>query len=146
MKLIYKTAFIVSLALLVISCGNNTSEKKDEYNKLFHEILDVHDEVMPKMADIPELSKQLQKIADTTSSPIKYTEAEKKLKEADKHMMDWMHSFSDEFVKNKAKIQKMNNEQLQKRIDALEEELDDVKEMQTKVDASIENAQNLIKN
>ncbi|MDN3596661.1 hypothetical protein [Zunongwangia endophytica] len=144
MKLIYKAALLLSFATLAYSCAEDTSAKKKEYDNLFHEVLDIHDEVMPKMADIPELSKQLQTIADTSASAEKYMQAEKKLQEADKVMMKWMHSFSDEFVKDKAEVQKMNNEQLQERIDALEEELDDVKAMQEKVDSSIENAENLI--
>ena len=56
-----------------------------------------------------------------------------------------MHSFSDEFVKNKARVQKMNNEELQEQIDALEEELSDVKAMQQAVNSSIENARALTK-
>ena len=84
-------------------------------------------------------------MADTSSTAEKYLKAEQKLQEADKLMMDWMHSFSDEFVKNKAKVQKMNNEELQEQIDALEEELSDVKAMQQAVNSSIENARALTK-
>ncbi len=56
-----------------------------------------------------------------------------------------MHSFSDEFVKNKAKVQKMTNKELQQQIEALQEELGDVKAMQQAVDSSIENARALTK-
>ena len=84
-------------------------------------------------------------MADTSSTAEKYLKAEQKLQEADRLMMDWMHSFSDEFVKNKARVQKMNNEELQEQIDALEEELSDVKAMQQAVNSSIENARALTK-
>ncbi|MCL6220635.1 hypothetical protein [Zunongwangia pacifica] len=143
MKLINRLALLLSLALLAVSCAEDTSAKKEQYEELFHQVLDVHDEVMPKMGDISELSKDLKAIADTSATAEKYLKAEQKLQDADKLMMDWMHSFSDEFVKNKAKVQKMNNEELQEQIKALQEELGDVKAMQQAVNASIENARSL---
>jgi len=142
-RLIYRSALILGLALIAVSCAEDTSAKKEQYEELFHQVLDVHDEVMPKMGDIPEISKELKAIADTSSTAEKYLKAEQKLQEADKLMMDWMHSFSDEFVKNKAKVQKMTNEELQQQIEALQEELGDVKAMEQAVDSSIENARAL---
>ena len=144
-KLIYRLALVFSLALMAISCAEDTSAKKEKYEDLFHKVLDIHDEVMPKMGDISELSKELKTMADTSSTAEKYLKAEQKLQEADKLMMDWMHSFSDVFVKNKARVQKMNKEELQEQIDALEEELSDVKAMQQAVNSSIENARALTK-
>ncbi len=137
-KLIYRSALILGLALIAVSCAEDTSAKKEQYEELFHQVLDVHDEVMPKMGDILEISKELKAIADTSSTAEKYLKAEQKLQEADKLMMD-------EFVKNKAKVQKMTNKELQQQIEALQEELGDVKAMQQAVDSSIENARALTK-
>ena len=143
MKLLFKSALLLSFTFLAVSCAEDTSAKKEKYEELFHQVLDVHDEVMPKMGDISELSKKLNAIADTSSTAEKYLEAKQKLKEADKLMMDWMHSFSDEFVKNKAEIKKMNNEQLQEKIEDLQEELGDVRAMQEAINSSIEKARAL---
>ncbi|MCF4101420.1 hypothetical protein L1I30_07065 [Gillisia sp. M10.2A] len=134
--------WLLCCTLFLISC-ESTSEKKKEYDELFHQVLDIHDEVMPKMVEIPALKKELETIADTSAAAEKYRNAATKLEEGDRLMMDWMHSFSDEFVKGKAELQKMNNQQLQERIDAITAELEDVKLMRDQVNSSIENAKEL---
>ena len=66
---------------------------------LYNEVMKVHDEVMPKMGDLYNLKKELEKkIADTpTMSEEKKKEIESiiaKLDSADQGMRDWMHHFN----------------------------------------------------
>lgn len=124
----------------MISCAEDTSEKRAEYDQLFDDVLEVHDEIMPKMGEISSLSQQLSKMADTSEAPKPYLGARAQLKEADSLMMTWMRSFSDEFVKNKSALKEMNNQQLQKQIEALEEEREEVEAMKNAINSSLENA------
>lgn len=136
--------YFLFTAFLCASCAEDTSDKRAEYDQVFHEVLEVHDEVMPKMGDISSLSQQLSKIADTTSTPETYLNAKKKLTVADSLMMTWMRSFSDEFVRNKAKVKTMSNQELEEQINALKDEREEVEEVKEAINSSIENARDLI--
>src|SRR5689334_9480314 len=91
MKSVLKIGFIVLLVSL-IAC-----EKREK--SLYDQVMDIHDEVMPKMGDLHKMKKQLRdSIAKTPGLP-----AEKKaefeqtislLDSASKSMMDWMHAFT----------------------------------------------------
>ncbi|MAM18990.1 MAG: hypothetical protein CME35_08465 [Gramella sp.] len=140
-----RKVLLASITILVFSCAEDTSEKYAEYEKLFQQVLEVHDEVMPKMGDLPGLEQQLQKIADTSANPRIYLEAEKQLERSDSLMMGWMHSFSDEFVKKKPSVKKMSNQEIQQEIDALQAELKKVRRMEDEISASLINAQELVR-
>jgi hypothetical protein len=66
---------------------------------LYDKVMDIHDEVMPKMEDIYRLKKELQeKIDGTADMPL---DRKKELEDiisdldsADHLMMDWMHHFN----------------------------------------------------
>ena len=118
-------------------------KKKAEYEELFHQVLNVHDEVMPRIGDIPQLKSELKKIADTSSNSKIYREAEDQLVESDSLMMDWMHRFSDEFVRTRPSVKKMNNQELEQQIKALQTELQEVRVMQDEIMESLTNARKL---
>lgn len=103
-------------ALLFSACGEGASESKqsgDKKNKteqrkdqksaeeLQKEVMDIHDEYMPKMDDIHELESELDKlIAEKNEKEeqdgIEIAELEqikKQLEMAGERMMDWMHNF-----------------------------------------------------
>lgn len=76
------------------SCQNDL--KKEE--NLRKEVMDLHDQVMPKMEEIYDLKTTLAKIEDTLSED-RRIEAVRKRKErliqADDSMMNWMRNFKD---------------------------------------------------
>ncbi len=89
-----KATQIVFLLVIVTAC-NQTAQQQQEEQKRWEEMMAIHDEVMPKMADINALSRQLKEklaVLDTTQ-----TEAQQKLRQtiealsaAEDGMMTWM--------------------------------------------------------
>jgi DNA repair exonuclease SbcCD ATPase subunit len=98
--------FIISIVILS-SCTQ--SSKHDEHNHeaantdnpnqaLYDQVMDIHDEVMPRSEDIYQLKKELQE--KVTSAPDLIAEKKQELESiiaqldsADNSMMDWMHNF-----------------------------------------------------
>lgn len=135
---------LIGLALFVISCTEDTSKKREEYQNIYDQVQTVHDKLMAKMTtDVYDLSKKMETMADSSAPPTKYEAAEQQLKASDSVMMSWMEHFGDEFVKNKSAMKDMDDEQLQVRIDSINQELKKVKEMQVQMNSSIENARKL---
>ncbi|NOT75844.1 MAG: hypothetical protein HOP08_13040 [Cyclobacteriaceae bacterium] len=104
-----KITLIAISFLILVACGKTAdhsnhnqagSTDSDNPNQaLYSEIMDIHDEVMPKMEDIYKLKQTLtEKVTNTPDMP----EAQKleiqatiaRLDSANNSMMDWMHSFS----------------------------------------------------
>jgi hypothetical protein len=105
MKTLLKVLFIVVLGAL-ISCGKPGKDttasdpvEEDANQALYDQVMDIHDEVMPKMDDLYKLKKQLQdSIAKT---PAMVEEAKKELEltiqqldSASNSMMVWMRQFN----------------------------------------------------
>lgn len=122
-KIAMKNLQIILLitALALISCGKgskNTHASHDEpmdespNQALYDQVMDVHDEVMPKMDEIMRLKRELQeKIANT---PDLVVEKKKQLERiisnldsASTAMMNWMHEFNplpDSVDQEKARV------------------------------------------
>jgi Mg2+ and Co2+ transporter CorA len=97
---------LVSLAIL--SCGKPSGDQSTSTSDidttstnqaLYDQVMDIHDEVMPKMEDIYTLKKKLQdQIAATPDMVVEEKQAlEKRIARLDSVgnlMMDWMHKFS----------------------------------------------------
>lgn len=97
------------IALLLIRCGSPASNG-NEHNEndgdststnqaLYDQVMDIHDEVMPKMQDLYILKKGIQdKIAATPNMVIEEKQKLEKrisnLDSASQLMMDWMHNFT----------------------------------------------------
>lgn len=89
---------LLSLSVIIIlSCNLDQKSGEEEYalKKLHTEVMDIHDEVMPKMSSINKLERQLkQKLKDPevakkdTIQQLVY-----QLEEADEAMMNWMSDF-----------------------------------------------------
>ncbi len=106
MKLSY-IAFL--LVLILAACGNKNEHKghgegeddaiADNPNEaLYDEVMDIHDEVMPKMEDIYKLKRGLQAKLDSASTIAdeKKVELQQRIAHLDSVgnlMMDWMHKF-----------------------------------------------------
>ena len=98
----------LSIALLV-SCGksgshdghdgNGATDSTDTNRALYDQVMEIHDEEMPKSQDIYRLKKNIQD--QITNTPGMVVEQKKefermvsKLDSADRAMMDWMHQFN----------------------------------------------------
>ena len=102
-----KSLIIAFFLLVLVSCGktdhsNHESGEAISGNPnqaLYEEVIDIHDEVMPKMEDIYGLKKALEeKIANTPDLTVeKKAEFEQmiaSLDSANNAMMNWMHHFT----------------------------------------------------
>ena len=104
-----KNLLVLPAFLVLISCGKTNDHaghtesgdgnSGDANRALYDQVMDIHDEVMPKMEDIYKIKRELlEKIANTPGM------AEEKKKELERiisnldstnsAMMDWMHNFN----------------------------------------------------
>ncbi len=108
---------------------------------LYDQVMDIHNEVMPKKEDLYKLKKELEeKIAKTPSLAAgKKQELEKiiaSLDSADNAMMDWMHNFDplpDSVDEEKAR-------------EYLETEMERIKKVRDLTNEAIEKAKSVISN
>ena len=99
-----KNVLIALLGILLItSC---TNKQKAAQDKLYQQVMDVHDELMPKMDDLMKLQKQIRAKIDSVKSSADSTNVDEISRlEAIRHdlensqdaMMDWMHQFEPNF-------------------------------------------------
>ena len=98
--------FILTL-LVVVGCGKSQTVEHDSHDAdstnanqaLYDQVMDIHDEVMPKMQEIYDLKKNLQDQIASTSGMVaeEKSKLEKRISNLDsvgQLMMDWMHSFN----------------------------------------------------
>ncbi len=87
---------ILTLLLFVLSgCGN----KPDQLESIKKEVMDVHDEVMPKMGELRSVRKSLiekSKAADSTAAN-RLDVLAKNLEVANDQMMSWMNQYEPQF-------------------------------------------------
>lgn len=92
-----KTLYLVALMALA-ACGENAVKQpvetatveNDPTEVLFNEVMQVHDEVMPKMETIQALKMEVEPLtAEEESAEYVFNELEK----ADSAMMQWMRDF-----------------------------------------------------
>lgn len=89
----FQVMFLALVMLLLPMCAAINPIAQEE--KTWGEVMKVHDEVMPKMSELNNISKQLkeksQVIKDEVLQP-KIIAAIKDLKKADEGMWEWMHN------------------------------------------------------
>jgi hypothetical protein len=89
-KIIYLT---LSLILVFISCKEKVKETVQE-DPQYLEVMEIHDAVMPEMANIHRIKRELKAIQkDHTDASQFITENIKALDYADEAMMGWMAEF-----------------------------------------------------
>lgn len=100
-----KTLVLILIGLA--ACGKprdnqSSNPPTDDPNKiLYNKVMDIHDEVMPRMDDIVRLKRELKETIGKSSSlvPEKRKELEQKIVQLDsasKAMMQWMNDFRPE--------------------------------------------------
>lgn len=97
MKKLFDQFIRIILILFLTGCGGKGGDNGEKDNQvLYNEIMDIHDEVMPKTEQLYNISKQLKgNLKDATM------DAERELLQdqidyfdsVNKMMMDWMHEF-----------------------------------------------------
>jgi len=88
------TGFLVSCCLLITNCKSAPSAQ----DKLYDQVMEIHDAVMPEMSTIHRLRKALKTIdtvADTTIDMRTISYHRQQLDKADEAMMSWMASFEN---------------------------------------------------
>ena len=73
------------------------STSGNEIDLLYQEIMDVHDEVMPKMGKIRNLEKQFRSAALTSPDATELMRQAEVLASANEAMMNWMRNFNNDF-------------------------------------------------
>jgi len=126
----------VLMATSLVSCDEN-AELRDQYNALFTEVIDLHDELMPKMSNLSEFQEQLE-AEDSLNQADQVILSN--LKAADTRMMDWMHDFTDTYVKDRTPVAKMTAQELEQAIKGLQVELQEVKDLRDFTLKSLEKA------
>jgi hypothetical protein len=91
--------------VLLSGCGGSGAKDQTKDNAefdnpneaLYNEVMDIHDEVMPKMQNLYTLKKSLQdKMANPNLTEVEKTELQNRILRLDsvsQLMMDWMHKF-----------------------------------------------------
>lgn len=140
---------LVLIGGLAFSCGKPGQENHEHHadgdgsdpnQALYNEVMDIHDEVMPKMEDLYKLKKKMQEEIGNTSNLAEERKKElegliAKLDSANMSMMDWMHEFNplpDSADQEDAR-------------EYLENEMERVKKVREKMLESIEAAKNKVK-
>lgn len=134
---------IILLALVALAglsaCANDKAQETDQ-QKLWDEMMVVHDEVMPKMSDINALSKQMEAALSDTTLTEELRDAARKslydLQAADKAMWDWMYGIQQ---LPDLRTSKKHEEILQ----YLQEETNKITEVKSSMLGSIEAAQSV---
>lgn len=132
-----------TLSLLFISC-NKLSKEEQEFDTLMQEVIDVHDEVMPKMSEISSLIGELESKIDTTVTGQAYAAAQSELKESHDFMMEWMSDFSDKFPHGE-EVKNEDKEKFAAKMKMLKEEQIEVNLMRDQVNTSLANAKAILK-
>lgn len=133
-------AFLVMLTL--VSC-NSLSKEEKKFDTLMQEVIDVHDEVMPKMGEISTLIKYLDPKIDTTEIGRSHEKAQQDLKDSYDFMMKWMSDFSDKFPPSPEET-KMDAEKFSSQMKLLQQEKIEVNKLKDQINSSIKNAKKLL--
>jgi len=105
-----KYSFIPALLLVLAACQNSNTSKESENQEnnspeareqaLYRQVINIHDEVMPKLQAISNLKGEVEEKIDEFEANDKEDTLLNTLREqlinldvADQSMMDWMHDF-----------------------------------------------------
>ncbi|MCF8447653.1 MAG: hypothetical protein K9H61_11705, partial [Bacteroidia bacterium] len=95
------------LFLVFFACNEEPKPNKTELESMDQEILQVHDEVMPKIGKVLSLRKKINNLLDSTSDNFTKDTLQKmsyQLTKADADMMSWMRSYKKPEVSDTALV------------------------------------------
>lgn len=84
--------FALLIGLGTTACNQRSQEEREKETVLWYEMMEVHDEVMPKISEVNRLSRSLKKYRDTIPYILtsEYKKALTDLDKAEDGMMEWM--------------------------------------------------------
>jgi len=136
--------YLLLALFLLAGCGKSTQHEHSEQEEgatgnnpnqaLYDQVMDIHDEVMPKSDEIYTLKKEIQ---DKIAAPNLATDKKKQLDQliaeldsADHSMMDWMHKFKP--------LPDSANQELAR--EYLENEMERIKKVREQINGSLQKA------
>ncbi|WP_121667675.1 hypothetical protein [Mesonia aquimarina] len=142
----YLIIALVFTSVTLLSCNNSEKSSEKKYESAMTHVLEVHDEVMPEMTKLNNLISKLQEKIDTSDTKEKaklYQNAMNDLKGAHAFMMEWMRDFAEKFP-NALKEPNYTEKEYEEKLNTLEAEEKEVKEMKRRVNNSIKEAEKLL--
>ena len=92
-----RISFAWMLLLIASACSNSNKGQQEEQaasqDQLFDEVMEIHDEVMPRFRDISSMNKKIKQKMESTSDSTTYNslkEASATLEAANQSMRGWM--------------------------------------------------------
>ena len=138
-------ALVLSLILVfTVSCGKKPSKETLEFNRVFNDVMAVHDEVMPKMNEMGKLSTELKAKIDTTTAGKIYQKALDSLGSAHTNMMRWMEDFSNKFPYSEDRLKGKSIEDILNDTELLKNEKTKIDAVRNALNGSINNAKNVL--
>ena len=133
----HTTLGFVLLGLFFVACSTSTQQSKlqSDIEQMDKEIMDYHDEAMPKMGKLLTLRSKINKQMDTCEDEmLKYSlqQISYNLTKADNDMMKWMHEYKSPGINDTA-------------MHYLSTQRDIIKNVRNEVFTSIEKAEAVIK-
>jgi succinate dehydrogenase flavin-adding protein (antitoxin of CptAB toxin-antitoxin module) len=90
-----KTVFGLMM-MVTFACGNPVVEERIDIKALEKEVMEIHDEVMPRMSEVVFLTDSIDSVMKQEKDTIKLQELgliKESLVKSDKDMMHWMRSY-----------------------------------------------------
>ena len=141
MRNVISVVLLAFVMTFVTSCKEEKKEAPIVINEQLKLVMDIHDEVMPKMSKLGRLVGKLKGIEDSTEIGLQYKEARVALQDANKAMMDWMKQFGGKFKYDEIHKGKALTEQ---KLIWLDEEEVKVKALRDQINSSIARAEQLL--
>jgi len=120
---------ILLLFILSILTACKHTEADSEVQILYDQVIEIHDEVMPKISDINKLKKRIRISDDKSKRALSLL---KELDDADEAMMSWMSDFQ--------KYKTLSDSSSQEKLKYLEVEKTKITQVSDQMLSSIENA------
>ncbi|OUS16526.1 hypothetical protein A9Q93_05630 [Nonlabens dokdonensis] len=146
------TFYIIAIAMFTLtSCKKEaTAEEKalatqiEAYDALMTEAMEVHDEIMPKMGELMELQGEITEKAETgeLSDANQSSIVAEELTKSHDGMMTWMKDYSEKFPYGEPSPE--TKEAIDEKLPALEQEVEEIKELRDQTMEAIENAKALL--
>ena len=139
----FSIIFSLLLITFAFSCKNQGEAEKEtsESTVQMKEVVAVHDEMMPKMSTIGELTGKLEAEMKLAKKDSIYKDAIADLKEANVAMMDWMRNFGGDFTFEEINKGKALSEEKEQLLDGYEKSVNEMKE---KMNSAIEKGRRVL--
>lgn len=136
-----KTLQIPLLLIFLLILGCKEQENTKDSDVRMQQVMEIHDEAMPRMGELSKLVGEMKSRIDSTERGQEYAEAMEELQEAHQEMMDWMQNFGDRFEPDEI----INGKELsEEKKEWLLEEEEKIKAVRENINSSIEMARELL--